>query len=216
MRRRTPYTIGAPFYDVLSGEPVYRAGRVAGIRLLGLDVGDVVLDLGCGTGLNFPLLQAAVGPPGRVIGLDRSEQMLRVARRRIERHGWRNVFTVRADATAFTLEDLPTDRVDAVLATYSLSVISDPAAAWRRITEVVRHGERRCGIDRPGGRVCIVDMQPPTGCARVLAPIARLVCAFGDSDIDARPWEFLRHDALRVRSRSLRGGHIQVVAGVMP
>lgn len=34
-----------------------------------------MLDLGCGTGLNFPLLVAAVGPTGRVIGLDRSVDM---------------------------------------------------------------------------------------------------------------------------------------------
>lgn len=81
MRWIDPYGGGARRYDVLSGERlVYRSGRVAGIDLLQLQRGDVVLDVGCGTGLNLPLLAAAVGPTGLVIGLDRSPQMLAVAR----------------------------------------------------------------------------------------------------------------------------------------
>ena len=78
------YTAGARFHDVLSGERwVYRAGRVAGIRLLSPARGGAVLDLGCGTGLNLPLLADAVGPEGLVIGVDSSPSMLAVARKRI-------------------------------------------------------------------------------------------------------------------------------------
>jgi len=43
----------------------------------------------CGTGLNFPLLQAAVGPAGRIIGVDLTDAMLDGARRRVERNGWK-------------------------------------------------------------------------------------------------------------------------------
>lgn len=201
-----PFTSGARFYDVLSGEPVYRAGRVAGIAMLGLQPGDVVLDVGCGTGLNFELLTAAVGPAGRVIGLDRSAHMLRVAGDRTARHGWKNVFLVRADATRFTADQLPADHVDAVLATYALSVTGDPDAAWRRIKEVVGSGTR----------VCVVDMQPRVGPAKLLATLARLACAMGGSAIEARPWRLLQRDAQQVQLRSLRGGHIQVACGAMP
>ena len=65
MRRPQRYTSFAPAYDVLSGEwPVYRAGRITGIGALRLRLGAVVLDIGCGTGLNIPLIRAAVGPAG--------------------------------------------------------------------------------------------------------------------------------------------------------
>lgn len=201
-----PYTSGARFYDVLSGEPIYRAGRVAGIAMLGLRPGDVVLDVGCGTGLNFELLTAAVGRAGQVIGLDRSQQMLRLARDRCDRRGWTNVQLVRADATRFTADELPADHIDAVLATYALSVTGDPDSAWQRVREVVGTGVR----------VCIVDMQPPTGSAKVLAPLARLACAMGGSDIEARPWRFLQREAHQVQVRSLRGGHIRAACATLP
>ncbi|MEV8249611.1 methyltransferase domain-containing protein [Microbacterium sp. NPDC076768] len=215
MKKRTPYTSGARMYDVVSGEPVYRPGRVAGISMLGLELGDVVLDLGCGTGLNFELLRAAVGPYGQVIGLDRSQEMLSVAQRRIDNNGWNNVSLVQADATAFTLDDLPAERIDAVLATYSLSVVDDPAAAWERARAVIRKTERVCGTVRPGGKAAVVDMQRPSGAARVFTPIVEAVCKFGHADLDARPWTMLLRDGRDLRFQSLRGGHIQVVAGVL-
>jgi demethylmenaquinone methyltransferase/2-methoxy-6-polyprenyl-1,4-benzoquinol methylase len=52
---------------------------------------DVVLDVGCGTGQAFPVLEEAIGPEGRLIGIDLSAAMLARAAERIERDGWRNV-----------------------------------------------------------------------------------------------------------------------------
>ena len=77
-----------------------------------LQPGDVVLDVGCGTGLSFPLLEEAIGPRGLIIGIEQSPDMLTRARRRVEDSGWRNVtliespveearFDQRADAALF-------------------------------------------------------------------------------------------------------------------
>jgi len=198
----------AGLYDLLSAEPVYRAGRAAAIPALQLRPGDRVLDIGCGTGLNFPMLLAQVGPSGRVVGVDRSGQMLRAARRKVGRRHADNVILVQADATRLpddqVLAEAESDRgYDAVLFTYSLSLMSPWADAWRSATALLRDG----------GRVAVVDMQLPTGVARVASPLARLACALGGSDIEAHPWRAVEREATSVDSWGLRGGHIQVRVG---
>ncbi|MBA2698171.1 MAG: methyltransferase domain-containing protein, partial [Nocardioidaceae bacterium] len=104
---RGRYAQAARFYDVLSLErPVYRPGRLLGVELLGLRAGDTVLDVGCGTGLNLPLLRAAVGEQGTVVGLDLSPQMLSRARRRVRVAGWDNVHLHCGDASTTALDHL--------------------------------------------------------------------------------------------------------------
>lgn len=208
------YGLGARWYDVLSGEKfVYRAGRVAGIDDLQLVEGDVVVDLGCGTGLNFPLLRDAVGAGGAVIGIDLSTAMLDVARQRVRSRGWDNVRLIAADAATLDAHAIGSvigdGGADALISTYALSVMRDAApAAFRHAT----------GLLRPGGTVCVVDMQPPTGRWRIFSPLARLACALGGADITARPWRLL--DAVAVpgslRRRVVRGGHIVAVTGSLP
>ena len=66
------------------------------IQRLPVRRGATVLDVGCGTGLCLPLLQHKVGPTGAIIGIDASEQMLRVAADRIAEHGWDNVALIAA------------------------------------------------------------------------------------------------------------------------
>ncbi|NYF16847.1 demethylmenaquinone methyltransferase/2-methoxy-6-polyprenyl-1,4-benzoquinol methylase [Microbacterium sp. AK009] len=213
------YSAGARWYDLLSGERwVYRAGRVAGIGLMDLQAGDVVLDLGCGTGLNFPLVRAAVGETGHIVGVDRSAEMLAVAQGRVRRAGWPNVTLIEADAAELDVEEVRarvagvtgrTDGVDAVLSTYALSVMRGSAReAWVRAVEVVR----------PEGALAVVDMQPPTGRWRIFSPLARLACAFGGADIQARPWHLVARDAATgsVREAVVRGGHIVAAVGRLP
>ncbi len=214
MRRPQRYTSFAPAYDVLSGEwPVYRAGRVTGIGALRLRLGAFVLDIGCGTGLNMPLIRAVVGPAGRIVGVDASAKMLAQARAKAERRGWMNIDLENADATTLTPGWLDgrlgpgrgPDGADAVLFTYSLSVMTNWPEAWRAATAAAR----------PGARVAVVDMRTPTGATTVFAPLARLACILGGSDITAHPWTALEQECTDVQAWSLRGGHIQVRAGTL-
>ena len=210
----TVYEAAARFYDAFSGEGlVYSAGRQRGIALLGLRPGDTVLDLGCGTGLNFALLVAAVGPTGTVIGLDRSADMLQVARRRVEENGWASVHLIEADATTFdpalVAADLPAaahGHVDAVFSSYALSVIGNWPPAWKRMRALLK----------PGGRAGIVDMQLPVGRGRLFSPLARLFASLGGADLTTRPWTVLEREGVQVQSESVRGGHIRVVVGTLP
>ncbi|MCB5292148.1 class I SAM-dependent methyltransferase [Arthrobacter sp. SO3] len=208
------YTLFAPFYDLFSGEyPVYHAGRVLGIDALNPGQGQQVLDIGCGTGLNFPLLQKRIGASGTIIGIDRSDDMLRQARRRARRHGWKNVILVHADmaqlepgAIADLIEAHGGSRAsDAALATYSLSLMQDWQQAWTNMARLLA----------PNARVGVVDMQDPEGWARWLTPLARLACALGGSDRTAAPWQALEEQCTDVVTASARGGHLQIRAGTM-
>ncbi len=89
-----------------------------------------VLEIGCGTGLNFTLSLERLDPArgGTLVGLDFSADMLQRARRRVQRHGWRNVELVCADATTMDLGRA----FDRVLLAYSLTMIPDPHAALTR------------------------------------------------------------------------------------
>ncbi len=209
----TAYQAIAPFYDLLSGElPVYRSGRVRAVELLALHRGDQVLDVGCGTGLNFPLLRERVGAEGVIVGIDASTAMLRQARRRARRAGWDNIVLIRAELMRLDPDGVRrvlADRgaaasADAVIATYVLSLLPAPTAGWTAMLQLCR----------PGGQLAVVDMQEPEGPAAVFAPLARLACRLGGSDISAHPWRLLERDATDVRTASARGGHLQIRVGI--
>ena len=59
--------------------------RTRAMRELALKCGDVVFDVGCGTGSSLPMLAAAVGPAGHVVGVELSPEMAELARQRIAR-----------------------------------------------------------------------------------------------------------------------------------
>lgn len=202
----------APFYDLLSGEyPVYHAGRVLGITALAPSAGQQVLDIGCGTGLNFALLYERIGACGTIVGIDRSAHMLRQARRRAEARHWHNVILVQADMVLVDPTSLPARIVeaggsalsDAALATYSLSLMGDWERAWATTTSLLFQG----------ARIGVVDMQEPMGWARWLAPLARLACTLGGSDIHAAPWRAVEEECADVVRASARAGHLQIRAG---
>jgi ubiquinone/menaquinone biosynthesis C-methylase UbiE len=169
----------ARLYSTL--EPLYlifpRARRRA-VAALGLKAGDTVLEIGAGTGRNFPYLVEAVGPSGTVIGVDASRGMLAEACKLIERRGWSNVQLLHQDAARL---DVGRD-VDGVLFSLSYSVLPEPrpalARAWERL--------------RPSSRVVVMDMGlTQGGLHRLLAPIGRLLVKFAPGDAYSDPWSDL-------------------------
>jgi len=136
-----------PFFERLFFVP--RGLRKKAVERLALRPGDRVLEIGCGTGLNFPYLYEAVGPSGSIHGVDLSAGMLSKANLLRERHGWMNVNLVHADAAEFrSLEQL-----DGVF--FSLSYNTIP-----HHQQVLQHVWSQL---RPGGRLVIMDAKVPPG-----------------------------------------------------
>jgi demethylmenaquinone methyltransferase/2-methoxy-6-polyprenyl-1,4-benzoquinol methylase len=173
------YDITSRFYPV-PGYP-QRAQRRSAVQALGLGPGDSVIDIACGTGLNFPLIEEVIGPDGRVVGVDLTDAMLARAQDRIETNGWRNVSLVLADAADF---DFPTG-VDAILSTYALSQVPECA-------DVIAHGAAALSV---GGRWVVLDLEIPHNTPRWLTQLGiATVGRFGSMEewIARRPWEAIR------------------------
>src|SRR3954447_15975163 len=173
------YDITSRFYPA-PGYP-QRAQRLRAVEALGLRPGDSVIDIACGTGLNFPLIEEVIGPEGRIVGVDLTDAMLAHAQDRIETNGWSNISLVQADAADF---DFPTE-VDAILSTYALSQV--PACS-----AVIAHGA--AALSR-GGRWVALDLKVPDNTPRWLAKLGTaIVRPFASIDewIMRRPWEAIR------------------------
>jgi demethylmenaquinone methyltransferase/2-methoxy-6-polyprenyl-1,4-benzoquinol methylase len=180
------YRKKAKHYDITSRlypAPGYpqRTQRLRAVQALGLRAGDKVIDVACGTGLNFQLIEDAIGPEGRIVGVDLTDAMLAHAQDRIERKGWSNISLVQADALDF---EFPT-QVDAILSTYALSQVPECA-------EVIAHGAAALS---EGGRWVVLDLKVPDNTPGWLAqPGTAIVRPFASIDewIMRRPWEAIR------------------------
>lgn len=197
----------APVYDVVSLEwPLYRRGRVAGIDAARLRPGQEVLDVGCGTGLSMPLLSEAVGPRGRVIGLDPSEAMLR---RAAGREMTPQPTLLRVAAAGVQAQDLggvgAHEPADAAFFAYSLSLMPNWSQAWTAVTSLLA----------PHARVVVVDLAPPTRGGLPARLAASALAGLGGSDIEAAPWRALQEACDDIEHSSFIGGHVQVWAGTL-
>jgi SAM-dependent methyltransferase len=100
--------------------------------------GEIILDVGCGTGRNFPEIRDRIGPGGRLIGIEQSPEMLAQAHALVQRSGWTNVELV----CASTEEAAIPTTADAALLCAVHDIMRSPAA----LTHVLRHV-------RSGGRI---------------------------------------------------------------
>jgi arsenite methyltransferase len=115
------------------------------IERLELQPGDVVIDVGAGTGLSYGLLLEAVGPTGRVLACEQSPEMYAQAQERVARQGWQ----ARVWHHCGSAEETRFPQVaDAVLFNYVHDVTRSPAAVDNILAQV-----------RPGGRIAMAGMK---------------------------------------------------------
>ena len=119
--------------------------RRRSLTALSPSAGEAVLELGCGRGRALGRLREAVGPEGRVVGVDYSRGMAETAAAAADR--WENVHVVRGDATDLGVR---ADAFDAVYAAMSVSATPDPAAAVATAARCLR----------ADGRLAVLDARP--------------------------------------------------------
>jgi ubiquinone/menaquinone biosynthesis C-methylase UbiE len=175
-RAQSLYKQGAAAYDRRTG--LARRYRERAVTKLALAPGETVIDVACGTGLNFPELLRGIGPEGHLLGVDLSPDMLGLARERAEKFGWGNVTLIESSIEE---ANLPTDP-DAAL----FSLTHDVLQSRQAVENVV-------GALVSGGRVASFGAKDgPTWAAPLNSAARRLDRRFVTNfDRFDRPWTVL-------------------------
>lgn len=178
------------------------AYRSQAIRNLALQRGDTVIELGCGTGLNFPVLMEQIGTEGRLIGVDLAPGMLGIAQKRVDRFQWNNVELIQSDIVAYDFPVL----ANGVLATGLFGYIPEYDHLIKTISRSLV----------AGGRLSILDGKQPENLPSWLFRIVlKLGGPFGYTPeyFKVRPWESVRRYFEKTSFETMYGGMIYILSG---
>jgi demethylmenaquinone methyltransferase/2-methoxy-6-polyprenyl-1,4-benzoquinol methylase len=199
-RRAEHYDFSANLYYLVGfSETRYRKKAVAA---LGLNPGDTVVEIGCGTGLSFPHLREAVGETGKIIGVDLTDAMLERATERVRRHQWSNVELVQTDAALYSFPP----EVKGVLSTFALTLIPEYEEIIKRASQALA----------PSGRLVVADLKQPDGWPLWGIKVAVLLTKpFGVSlDLaERKPWEIMKRYFSKVTVTEGFGGMVYIAVG---
>jgi SAM-dependent methyltransferase len=176
---------------------LFQPYRHAVVEALPLKRGQVVLDVGCGTGLCCGLLREKVGPGGTVVGIEESPEMAAVAREYIAREGWRNVTVVQSSAEDAQLEVA----ADAALFCAVHDILQSPGAL-RNVMASLCPG---AWVAAGGGKWAAPVMMAVNSMVRMLhSPYVRSFSGFD------RPWRHLEHlvEDVQIREMAFGGGYV--------
>jgi len=201
-KRALNYDLTANLYYVIGfREQKYRQESVA---MLNVKQGDTVLEIGCGTGLNFPILLQYIGKGGKVIGIDLTDKMLKRAENRIRKNKWNNFELINIDASVYLLND----KVNAVISTFALTMIPEYENIIKNISSSLE----------PGSRFVVCDFKKPEQYPDWLVNLGVFITKpFGVSlDLaDRKPWENMKEHFSKVEVKEIFGGFAYIAVGIV-
>jgi demethylmenaquinone methyltransferase/2-methoxy-6-polyprenyl-1,4-benzoquinol methylase len=184
-------------FDYDSRTASYQKYRRESVDLLPLRRGDVVLDVGCGTGLCFAFLKDKIGPRGHLVGIDASASMAELAEERVRTHRWDNVTIVPSTIEAARIPVT----ADAALFCATHDILQSRPA----LENVFRHLRPGAWVVASGGKWASTWKAAVNLC--VLAAHEPFVASF---DGFSRPWSLLESfvEDLHVSEVAFGGGYL--------
>lgn len=119
--------------------------RRKAIARLNVGPNSSVLDVACGIGSNFKIIEKYLRNSGTLVGIDISSESLKIAKKLVAKHNWTNVQLVNTSITEYR----PKKRFDAILCTFALEIIADYEAAIDNMFELLT----------PNGRFAMLGMK---------------------------------------------------------
>ena len=170
-------------YDYISNW-YYKKARNYAIEELEIENGQIVLNLPCGTGVNFKYFQRQLKNSGLIIGIDLSSGMLNQAKGKVDKCGWTNIDLQLENATKIDrkwLKEYSKNkvqvRVDTIFCDLGLSGLPE----WRNIID------NMIAILKPNGRIVILDWYLEEPSLR-----SEFVKWIGKGEVDRPIWQYLK------------------------
>jgi ubiquinone/menaquinone biosynthesis C-methylase UbiE len=172
---KASYNMMSKWYDMLASS-AERKYKVTGLEKLCAKEGEVVLEIGFGTGHCILALAQSVGSSGRIYGIDISEGMYDIARSRVKKAGLSERVKLECgDAVKLPFE---ANLFDAIFMSFTLELFDTP-----EISAVLNDCKR---VLRTGGRICIVAMSKK-GKANVMIKLYEWLHKKFPKYVDCRP-----------------------------
>jgi demethylmenaquinone methyltransferase/2-methoxy-6-polyprenyl-1,4-benzoquinol methylase len=194
------YDLVVKFYGLL-GLKIGKYRRMT-VNALNLSKGNTVVELGCGTGLNFPLVLDKIGTKGKIIGVDITDKMLEQAQNRIKENGWKNVELIQRDITEY---DFP-DNVDGIFSIGAIQYCKD-------YDKVIKGGHDAL---KKGKNFVIMDFKISQGPARIFTPLLLFFTSAFGADIQyikRSAWKSIEKHFEKTSYKEGWGGFLYISVG---
>jgi SAM-dependent methyltransferase len=175
--------------------------RQRAVATLSLKRRDVVIDVGCGTGLSFGLIQERIGAEGQIIAIEQSPEMVALAAERAAANGWTNITFLQSP-----VEDarIPI-KADAALFHFTHDILQTQAAVDNVMRQV-----------KPGGRVVSAGLKWASRWLPAVNAFVRLAALRSTTTANGldQPWRALDRHLEGLVIEPVAGGGLYISSGV--